>query len=482
MKHLALLLFGLLPIPVAAQNFDDVMARIEIAMAEIPGSNRAAIIVLQEEIASARAEGRLEPDWAIFFAMLTDGVRIDLERPAYALQLADEGLALLTNAPDDFFRPALLASRAYALADLGRLAEAARTLGLALPGLALHFDESTMADYRTDVDAWSEGELGTQSMSPIDLARRSLEDASDALWDGAYTKAIVLASAAILPSGPNDGAHRALDARAEMITGHAHVLLERPLEAFSAYRRGLGRLSNLEPQLGLPIAWALPMEGEPRETAFLMLENAATVAVNAQALDVAAWLRDEALKIAQSPAERAVLLTVSAGIAFAREDPQGALETLIEIRAAAHSAGDRESAARADLQTEVLRLSIARDAGQPHPPEPIVVALGTLLDASPTHTHLSTLATTTDALRGMNAAPERLEVARQTLRAAHARLLTAGAGGFADRAARGAIREGVEAFLRAAHDAGESGQDPRAQPANCAKRNGIDTCILVRSR
>lgn len=101
---------------------------------------------LDRGIREAKRLGPLSPDWALVFAMLADSIRNIGENPAYALQIVEEGLDLARSGGDRYTdeAAALEVSRAYILADLGRMTEAAEAATLALPSLRARFGEAAL--------------------------------------------------------------------------------------------------------------------------------------------------------------------------------------------------------------------------------------------------------------------------------------------------------------------------------------------------
>ena len=81
------------------------------------GSYQESRAMFSQALRDARHDGKLDPGFAILYAMYSDLARYD-GNPAFALQLADEGIALtLTEVPpDENLKNTLLVSRAYALA------------------------------------------------------------------------------------------------------------------------------------------------------------------------------------------------------------------------------------------------------------------------------------------------------------------------------------------------------------------------------
>ena len=93
MRRALILLIALLALPVQAQtgeprDWEAVMDAISTALETGgTGGNDAAFLVINRALRIGRAEGRLTPDWAIFFAMATDHMRNNRDNPAYALSL-----------------------------------------------------------------------------------------------------------------------------------------------------------------------------------------------------------------------------------------------------------------------------------------------------------------------------------------------------------------------------------------------------------
>ncbi|QLQ20289.1 MAG: hypothetical protein HZT43_19360 [Exiguobacterium profundum] len=85
-----------LALPAAAAELPDPGAVIDRAMKlSAEDDMDGAYEALAEGLQAARNAGELAPDWGIVFAIMTDMVRNFRENPAYALMLAEEGLAVV---------------------------------------------------------------------------------------------------------------------------------------------------------------------------------------------------------------------------------------------------------------------------------------------------------------------------------------------------------------------------------------------------
>ena len=230
------------PIP---RDFDGVMTALETALAT--GDTEAPFVMLNRAIRTARAEGRLTPDWAIFFAMLADFVRNDRGNPAFALSLTQEGMTLVAGHPDlADFAAALQVSGAYALADLGRMDEAVAQAQLAMPLFSDYFGADDAAELQGYMAQWAQGDLGNFNTSAIEWAMAALDKARAQADQGAFGRSIAIAAQAILPNTGNLPVSdvRLINARAEMIMGQGLMQLNRQQDAANAFFRAVNVLAD----------------------------------------------------------------------------------------------------------------------------------------------------------------------------------------------------------------------------------------------
>jgi len=181
--------------------------------------------VFSAALRDAPHSGKLDPEFALLYALYSDSTRYD-GNPSFALLLAEEGLALANSVaePDIEVRNTLIISRAYALADLGRYEEAAKDATLASVWLEKRFGEQARADLESEVKKWTTMIDGADLPSVAELAIELLEKADDALVAGDTGTAISLASRALLPdaSGLSNGAVRLVNAWVKSVVGAAY--------------------------------------------------------------------------------------------------------------------------------------------------------------------------------------------------------------------------------------------------------------------
>ncbi|MBE0695099.1 MAG: hypothetical protein IH590_18635, partial [Aquamicrobium sp.] len=200
--------------------------------------------VLSKALREAAHGGSLDPVYAVLYAMYADTARFD-GNPSFALQLTDEGLALALSAPepDADVKNMLLVSRAYALADLGRYAEAIETVRITALWMGERFGPDNRRALEDEAAAWDErlaGEDPKVANAPVaELAIKLLDQAQEALNAYDTARAITLASRAILPDGTAVGSTDVLyiNARAQTLVGAAYGVEGRPAAAVAALRR-----------------------------------------------------------------------------------------------------------------------------------------------------------------------------------------------------------------------------------------------------
>jgi len=486
-----LILSALLALPVQAQtdeprDWEAVMDAIAVAL-EAGGmeGNDAAFLVINRALRIGRAEGRLTPDWAIFFAMAADHMRNNRDNPAYALSLTEEGLVLLAGHPEfpehDGYSAALRVSGAYALADLGRMDEAVANARLAMPAYRGAFGDDNADELEGFVALWAEGKLGDLNTSALDLAIQTFERAQVAADEGAFGRALSLASAALLPEdGALDpGAVRAQNARAELLIAGSLRALGRTNDAANGYLRAINRLARTpwDPDAA-PDWW--PEADAPGGTALLYgaFQSLAGLAISGGATDLAIAALAAAETFARSAENRIDLLIYQAVLASRDGDHDRALTIIARSRDRALAAGETYTAVMADFYAAQVATLAARRAGTEPDPALLIAtaeaALAVVRDGVDTTTILSDAARflTRTADHGAALDYARRSLARQRAAAEDAATRDSAFGGDQARAAR---RGALETFLRAANNAAVASDPGCPDPS----RDAWYSCVVT---
>lgn len=329
----------------------------------------AARGVLSAALREAPHGGRLDPSFALVFAVYSDLVR-NQDHPSFALQLAEQGLALALDAgePDEEVKNALLVSRAYALADLGRYREAIETATIAALWLGERFGRAEREALEAEAREWARQEgLGPDSELPsaLQTALELLRRSQDALVAFDTATAIMLASRAILPEEAElEGAERIVNAWSRMITGTAYIAENRDREAVAVLRAAVDLLVE-EPWDG---------RSRPRLREALAGESARYIVWNVfirlaqSALDIGdSELGAASLDIAQeyvgTPEDRYSLLVQRAALSMHGGSLDEVEKAFMASEAEARAAGDEENAALARFYASVIRLRVTSAAG-----------------------------------------------------------------------------------------------------------------------
>lgn len=492
MKRLLLILLLCCGTPLAAQystpqTVDEAVERIDQIFTNPSTDNpeEEVYTMLGDALRQARRDGRLTRDWAIIYAMLTDGARNVLLNPSYALQLADEGLALISGAPEQWdYRAILRVTRAYALADLGRLNEAVQTAKLALPDYEKLWDDDKAAELVSDAAQWEKGALTAFNTPATELATQALDTAEEALERGAWARVVTLASTALLSetTGFSPLERARINARAEYLAARGLAALSRFPEAGNALLRALDHMTAEPWQPGQP-AKLLAGETLPEPDAeqlrqiLLWLAN---VAMRLERTDLAEASLDEAERHIVSVNDRTTLLTLRASILWRSDDQARAISVLEETQTTAAAAGDLASASMAGFYVQVAKASMAR--GMHHTPatDDIRTATEAAIRHLPMGQHGFVWLEAARALRGTAALSTRLDYARNALTAALDELANGGESGFGEAAARAGVRGTVEELLSATH--AKLSDDPGGYAAECPEQNDIYGCALFRGR
>lgn len=488
MRTLLLTLLLCLAAPLAAQEetpqtVDEAIARVD-QIFKSPATDTPETEVytmLGDALRQARREGRLTGDWAIIYAMLTDGARNVLRNPSYALQLADEGLALVAGDPAQWdYRAVLRVTRAYALADLGRLDAAVRTARLALPDYRKLWDDELADELVADAAEWEKGALTAFNTPATELARDALDRAEAALDSGAWARAITLASTGLLSDETGFSAleRGRINARAEYLAARGLAALSRFPEAGNALLRALEHMTAGAWRPGTPARF---LAGDPLPEADAALLRRillwlANVAMRLDRAELAAAVLDEAERHIVAVEDRTTLLTLRASLLWRGDDPEAAMEVLERTRRAALDAGDRASAAMAGLYGAVARASLARRAGDSPDPSDISQATETAIRNLPIGQHGFVWLEAARALRGTDQHGMRLDHARNALKAAQDELAQGDDSEFGRNAARASVRGTVEEVLNAAH--AKLSHSPGPYIVDCAAASEIYGCMI----
>lgn len=359
-------------VPAAHAHHVDPYETIDKAFTAFDGGNGydAARGVLSAALREAPHNGRLDPTFAMVFAVYSDLVR-NQDDPSFALQLAEEGLELVVGAqePDEEVRNALLVSRAYALADLGRYREAIETATIAALWLGERFGKEAREGLEAEARGWAQEEdPGPDGKVPsaLEIAFDLLKQAQDALAAYDTARAIMLASRAMLPEGAGleTGAVRTVNAWSRQLTGVAYSVENRNREAVAMLREAVDLVAQ-EPWDGRARpAFREGLAGEGGRylvwTIFIRLAESA-LDIGDDALGAAAL--DVAQDYVGTPADRYSLMVQRAALLMRSADLAEVEDAFAASEAEARAAGDEENAALARFYASVVRLRAAGQAG-----------------------------------------------------------------------------------------------------------------------
>ncbi len=476
---------------------DAVLSAMEKPMSE--GDIDAIYVLLAGALRDARVAGWLTPDWAIFYAIQADTSRNQHANPAYALQLAEDGLALIAGDPDyGGEAAALTVSRAYALADLGRFDEAAETALLALPRFRQDWGQDAARELETTARGWARGLLSEYNTSAIELSRGTMQRAYAASETGAHGRAISLAASAILPPGGDlaENEVRSINFEAELLIADSLAALGRTGDSVNALIRAINQMTRAPWQPGQPgqpeqpaqpeqpIDWWPTWREEDRPVLFRVLTDLSTRAllsdqslIGAQALQLAAQFTTDS-------DSRNTLLLRQAGLAFHSGKIDAALEQISRTRKDAQAAGDRDLVVMSDFYTAFVTARQVIRQGQTPDPAPILAAVDAALMQGSQSGGINRLLVLEDAARILAATTNQgrandraLDYAREVLQAHQREVAQRGDTRFARTQARSGARRKIETFLRAAHSAA-GGTDP-ARGENCPANLDYASCTVV---
>jgi len=371
LARLALAAWLLAPSLARADHIDPYALAVEAARVYEKNDSYAEVRALfSRGIRDARHNGPLPPEFAVVYAMYSDTARFDGD-PSFALQLADEGLALITDAnePDDDAKNSLLVSRAYALADMGQYQQAVETVAITALWMGQRFGAKQQADLEAMGREWSakaaaKGDDG-KFPSAVQLAIDLLGQADEALNARDTRAALALASRATLPQGTSLPQQDVdfVNARASSIAGQAYSYEGRSALAYGALRRAAD-LVLAQPWDGVAAPVMRPLstadEGwkQLTQTIFAHLASAANTV---QELTVAQAALDIAAPLSSTPEDRFSVMVQQAGISFLTRDYRKAEEAFLKGQRDAEAAGDAKNASLGRVYVAIARLSYAGD-------------------------------------------------------------------------------------------------------------------------
>lgn len=358
--------------PAAHAHHVDPYETIDKAFTAFDGGNGydAARGVLSAALREAPHNGRLDPTFALVFAVYSDLVR-NQDDPSFALQLAEQGLELVISAeqPDEEVKNALLVSRAYALADLGRYREAIETATITALWLGERFGAEAREGLEAEARAWAQEEdPGPDGKVPsaLETAFDLLGQAQDALAAYDTARAIMLAARAVLPEGAGlePGAVRTVNAWSRQLTGVAYAVENRNREAVAMLREAVDLIAQQPWDGRARPAFREGLAGEGGRylvwTIFIRLAESA-LDIGDDALGAAAL--DVAQDYVGTPADRYSLLVQRAALLMRSADLAEVEQAFAASEAEAQAAGDEENAALARFYASVVRLRAAGQAG-----------------------------------------------------------------------------------------------------------------------
>lgn len=318
----------------------------------------------------ARHDGPLPPELAIVYAMYSDTARFDGD-PSFALQLADEGLALITDAnePDEDAKNSLLVSRAYALADMGQYQQAVETVAITALWMGKRFGPKDQADLEALAREWSAKAAASggdgKFPSAVQLAIDLLGEADEALNERDTRSALGLASRATLPEGTSLSQQDVdfVNARASNIAGQAYAYEGRSALAYGSLRRAAD-LVLAQPWDGVaaPVMRSESSNDEGwRSLTWTTLTHLASAAIGVAELAVAQAALDLAAPLSGSPEDRFSVMVQQAGISFRTRDYRKAEEAFLKGQRDAEAAGDAKNASLAKVYVAIAKLSYAGD-------------------------------------------------------------------------------------------------------------------------
>ncbi len=366
--HLIAVAFALLAFPASGRAHHIDPAQIVTRAFELfgkNGSNAEMRAILSGALREARQEDALDPSFGIVYAMYADIARFE-GNPSFALQLCEQGLDLVLGAdtPDGNVRNALLVSRAYALAELGRYEEAIEAARIQVIWMANEFGQESADGLEGETREWAKRAVASDAdyrlPAVADLSVKLTDEAREAVNSGDTAKALVLASRALVPTGTGLSEHavRLLNATAQTVSGVAYSHESRHDKALVAFRRAVD-LIVAEPWDG---------EGKPRLDASLLADhtwrdlawelfsNLASSASFGEDNEFVGNMLDVAGEFADQPGRRVTLLLQRAGFAFRTRDYGAAEKVFRDAAEDSRASGDEKNALLAEFYVAIARL------------------------------------------------------------------------------------------------------------------------------
>ncbi len=454
--------------------FDAMLQRLEQAWQSNDDDQTYA--TLNAGIREARANGELTPGWAIFYAMLTDAARIQKNNPAYALQLAEDGLALV-NAADgtmDEVGWAIMVSKAYALADLGRYAEAVEVGRIALPLFRAAYGDEDADEFAGYIARWERGELGDFNRSALDIAQERITQAEAAFGAGEYGRAIEIAQSARIPTVPGAGqdALRAagLNFRAEHIVGQAQNSLNRPADACASLLAALRHIA--EPWDGRSrITWRVSLELEQdRQLLYRHMSRLGGCSISLGDYERAEAALIEAEALAERPDWKADAMVTRASLLANTGAWAEAHDVLQDAVTVAQSSGNAAIIDSTSFYAALVAVKTASLREGPAPTAQLIAASEVILRQSePPLGHAFVLRETAQTLLSIGETEKALEFSERSVGIQRDWVLNSTDSQFGIDQARASMASAVETFLSAAHLAASAGQTgcPEAEYHHC---------------
>jgi hypothetical protein len=428
----------------------------------------------------------MTPDFAIFYAMLADHLRLQTDNPTYALQVAEDGLALIAGDPSQAdFRAILQTSRAYALADLGEFDKAHRGLRLALPFLEMQFGPDAIEDYQRHAAQWAKGELSDFNRSALDIADETLKEAYTAFDEDAFGRVLVLAGSAQLPLGTtlSEARVRGVNLEAELLTARALHELARPREAANAYLRALGFMTKTPWQLqGAPDWLSADMTVDENRMGFEILNGLASAASAFGRSDVERMALSAATPLARSGRELYTVTLRRARLTLLDGDTANALELLEKSRVEAAEAGLDLDEAVSRFYTHLVELNFAEDSQIERAAQALIAntdELSEFFTNQGVHDRAFVFENAASALLRKGNYPQVLAYTRQAFQQRQTDLARRQDTNFGRREARRAGRASLEQFLAAAHAQASVGADEALTIENCPVDTSFRSCLIV---
>ena len=352
-------------LPAQAQP-PDPFAIVDAAMAAYQTRESYADVraVLSKGLRDAGEQGALSPGFAIVYAIYSDTARFE-GNASFALHLADEGLRLVRTQEevDREMENALLVSRAYALAELGRYQEAVDGARIPAVWMGERFGADARRDLEAEITGWAArgpnsgaGELP----DAVQLAVQLLQQAESRANEGDTAAAHGLASRAMLPRGTaiDEVSLSFVNGWSHAVSGYAFRLEGRPDAALRAFQRAATEITGGK-WTGAHVA-ILPEtfagEAGARSLAWDIFSNIGAMAAMLKDTELASAALATAERFASTPERRFTILIQRSAVLLAQQDFISAEAEMRRSADDAARAGDAASAALAELYIVITRL------------------------------------------------------------------------------------------------------------------------------